>query len=122
GMQPIDLLGEVGLIRAAAVVIGAAGADGEAQSHRLQGAGFVTGDLESFDMWGEVGGVAADVLGSTSRSFGEQIAEALTAADELQRVEEGVAVAESELRSVEVAALGAFHGEGDRRTGGDGVD
>jgi hypothetical protein len=45
--QPVHLAGEVGLVRARPVVAGAARADGQAESHRLQAARIVARDLEA---------------------------------------------------------------------------
>ncbi len=48
--EAVEAPGEVGLVGARAVVVGAAGVDGEAQRHRLQRARLVAGQLEALDV------------------------------------------------------------------------
>src|SRR5205085_2029983 len=61
-VQPVGPGGEVRLVGTAAVVVGAARADGEAQRHRLQGARLVAGDLQPLDVRGEIRRVPAEGL------------------------------------------------------------
>ena len=70
--EAVDLTGQVGLVGARAVVVGAARVDGEAEGHRVQGARLVAGHLQTLDVRREVGGAAADLFGRPPRALGEQ--------------------------------------------------
>ena len=58
----IDLVREIHLVGAAAIVVGAARAHGEAQRHRLQRPRLVAGNLEALDLRRERDAVVPDRL------------------------------------------------------------
>ena len=59
-VEAVVVAGQVGLVGAAAVVVGAARVDREAERHRLQRARLIPGELEPLDVRGERLGSAAD--------------------------------------------------------------
>ena len=118
----IHLVREIDLVGAAAVVVGAAGADGEAQGHRLQRSRLVAGNLEALDLRSERDAVVPNRLGRAAAALGQQIAEALAAADQLDRAQHGVAAPEREPGLVEPSAFDTLHGEGDGAARADRVD
>src|SRR5262249_5064478 len=109
-------------VRAAAVVIGAARAHGETESHRLEGARFVSGNLQSLDLGCERDAAMADRLCGALAAFGQEVAQALARADELDGPMHGGAVAKSQPGRVEPSVLRALHGECDCAAGADRVD
>ena len=121
-MPAIDLVGEVDLVGAAAIVIGAAGADREPQRHRLQRARLVAGNLQTLDLRRKRQRVVSDRLRRAAAAFRQQIADALPTTDQIDGAQQRSAVAEDEPRLIEQAALDALHGEGDRAAGADRVD
>ncbi len=90
-MPAIDFVRKIDLVSAAAIVIRAARAHGEAQRHRLQRARLVAGNLEALDLRRERDAVVADRLGRAPASLRQQIADALAAADQLDRAQHRVA-------------------------------
>ena len=63
--------GEVRLVGSRAVVVGAAGVDREAECHRLQGAGLVSGQFQTLDVAGEGFRAAADLRRGTPGPLGQ---------------------------------------------------
>ena len=55
--------------------------DGKPQGHGLQSSWLITGNLQSFDLRGEIGRVAADDLGRSPCTLGQQIAQSFAPAD-----------------------------------------
>jgi hypothetical protein len=48
--EAVEVAGEVGLVGAGAVVVGAARVHGQAERHRVEGARLVAGELEALDV------------------------------------------------------------------------
>ena len=61
--KPVEVAGQVGLVGARAVVVRAAGVDGQPERHRVQRARLVAGQLQALDVHGERRGAAARPLG-----------------------------------------------------------
>ena len=120
--EPVVAARQVGLVRARAVVVGAARVDREAERHRLQRARLVARQLEALDVRGERRRALADDLGGRPRALGQQRAEALPGADLLDRPQQRAGVAEAQPRRVDQAALDALHRPGDRAARRDRVE
>ena len=118
----IHLVREVNLVGAAAIVVGAAGADREAQRHRLQRPGLVAWNLEALHLRSERDAVVPDRLGRTAAALGQQVADALAAAHELDRPQHRVTAPEGEPGLIEPSAFDTLHREGDRAAGADRID
>jgi hypothetical protein len=64
----------------------------------------------------------ADHLGRAAAAIGQQLADAVTLADQIDGAQQRLAAAEHQPRFVEESALDAFHREGDGAARADGVD
>ena len=95
-VEPVEVTGQVGLVGAGAVVVGAAGVDREAERHRVQGARLVAGHLHALDVRREVGRVTADLLGCPPGPLGQQRPDAGAVADLVERAQQRLAVAEAQ--------------------------
>src|SRR5215510_4643338 len=118
----IHLVREVHFVGAAAVVIGAASADRESEGHRLQRPGLVAGDLEALHLRRERDAPPADGGRGATTALRQQVPQAFPRADQLDRLQHGIAAAKSEPRFLEESALDTLHREGDGAPGADGVD
>ena len=74
-VEAVGAVREIGLIGPRAVVIGAPGADGQAEGHGVQAARVVAGELQPLDVRGQAGCLAADPLGGPPAAQGQQLAE-----------------------------------------------
>ena len=122
--EAVELAGQVGLVGAGAVVVGAAGVDRQPERHRLQRARLVAGQLQALDLRREVDRAAARPRSAARREPSrEQLAQALRArADRVERPQQRRAVAEPQPRLVDQPALGALHRPRDGAAGRDRVD
>ena len=97
--QPVEVAGQVRLVGARAVVVGAAGVHGQAERHRVKRARLVAGQLEALHVRGEDLRALADRRGGAARALGEQVAEALAGADLGERAGERLARRRSAARA-----------------------
>src|SRR2546422_638032 len=118
----IHLVREVHFVGAAPVVVGAASADRESEGHRLQRPGLVAGDLEALHLRRECDAPPADGGRGAATTLSQQVPQPFPRADQLDRLQHGIAAAKSEPRFVEESALDTLHREGDGAPGADGVD
>ena len=118
----IDLVREIDLVGAAAIVVGAARADGETQRHRLQRPRLVAGNLESLDLRREGDAVVPDRLQPRGGCPRRADRRALARANQIDRAQQRIAASEREPRLVEPSALDALHRKRDRAAGADRVE
>src|SRR3954454_603115 len=120
--EAVEPAGEVGLVRAGAVVVGAARVDREPERHRLQRPRLVAGQLHALHVRREGLRALPDDLRRRPRALGQQRADALARADLVEHAQQRVRVAEAQPRRVDEAALDALHRPRDRAAGGDRVE
>src|SRR5262249_38730200 len=121
-IETVGAIGQIRLVGAAAVVIGAAGAYRESERHRLQSTLFVARHFHPLDVRSEVGRLATDLCSLASRALGPQVAHSFSPRDSLNEPQARVAVAKAQARLAEQAALVTFHGKRDGRPGGNRVE
>ena len=122
-VPPIDLVREIDLVGAAAIVVGAARADGEAERHGLQRPRLVAGNLEALHLRREsrcCRGRSLAPRGGCPRPAGRRGPRARRSAR--SRAAARRRSPNVQPRLVEPAALDAFHRERDRAAGADRVD
>ncbi|MCY1008707.1 hypothetical protein OV079_24730 [Nannocystis pusilla] len=119
GAVAVDAGLEVGLVRAAAVVVGAPAGDAQAERERLHRPRLVARQLEAFDVTGEALAALADHGRQATCPFRQEIAGALAAGD---RAEPRQDVGAEAQRPVDEAALGALHRERQSAAGRDRVE
>ena len=103
-------------------MVGAARANGKPERHRLQRPRFVAGNLEALDLRCNRDAVVTDGVSRAAAALGQQIAQAVTHPDQIDRPQQRVATAEGQPRFVEPAPLDTLHGKRDRAACADGVD
>jgi hypothetical protein len=95
-IPPIDLVREVHLVRAAAIVIRPPRAHRKPKRHRLQAARLVTGDLETLHLRRKRDAAVTDGGGGAPASLRQQLADRLLPPDQLDRLEQRLAVAKAQ--------------------------
>jgi hypothetical protein len=118
----IHFVREIHLVSAAAVVVRTAGANGEAQRHRLQRSRLVAGNLEALDLRGKRDALVSDCLSRATTALGQQVPETLAPTHERDRTQHRISASESQPRLVKPSTFDTLHGEGDRAADTDRVD